>query len=317
MLDAINLSGNNRQTHNQCKQRHPRNQVKANNKIRNGEQRRVAKRKEKYDYEKGKVGHHVENKCEKYIVKISNISKYNIDERDTIRQNALASHDGLICQNYGVSNFLHKKCEKKYSEESERRKKYKIDEEADGNGTESSKFHLNWMHSPGRKYDSDNEVVIAVEQKEGNGEQETGNDELKASLSKGSEMEEAARGLNDVGNIVSDKSKSTATLFAINLHSLCHFTKTIPKQLLRMARLSKEMLEEELIKRRRHVTRHNLMTDDFEIIDRDRPTNSSNRERHDLTVEGDNRSISLVGLCLLDKNINVICSYYLNSTEKG
>lgn len=324
-LDVINLTENDR--YNQCRKRHHCIEVKPNNEKPNEEKRRLAKRKVKYDYEKGKVGRcarTVENKCEKYIVKISNISKYSVDENEcSTRKNALSSHDLIICQNYSVSNFLDKKYEKKYEEERKRElvreKKYKIDEGTDGNENGSSKFYLNWMHSPDGNNSNNNAVIAAKAKAEEEGnkrEQETVNDELKSSASSLlNEIEQVARNRNDnVGNIISDKSKSTATLFHINLHSLCHFTKTIPKQLLRMARISKEMLEEELTKRKRKLSRQNAMTNDYDEIHR--PTNSSNQVRNDMMVEGVNNK-SLVGLCLLDKSINVISSFYLDSTEEG
>lgn len=320
---------------NQYRKRHPSISAKYRNEKTNEQKRQREGKKVKY-YERGKTVRHartVESKCEKYIVKISTISKYNIEQNEfSSRKNTLSSNDLIICRNYRMSNFLWKKYEKEYEEgnkmEVVRNEKEKAEEEPRGNENTSSKLHLNWVHS--MSDGGNNNVMITEKERkeEETNEQEdvedeiTVNDKLKdaaiATLLEHNESVQPDENLNDnVGeqnNIMRDKSTSAATLFNINLHSMCHFTKTIPKHLLRIARISKEMLVEELRKREIKRTRNKNAASVNETNRSDRTINvinSSNNERNEINMD---TSKSLAVLCL--ENINVISSY-LHAANKG
>lgn len=298
---------------NQCTKRHHCNGAKSNNEKSNEEERHRERRKVKYDYGKGKPGlraRSIENKCEKYIVKISNISKYTTLEENEFStgKNTLSSNDLIICRNYKMSNFLWKKCERKGDEQNELAL-VRDQEEAGGNENANSKLYLNWVHS--MSDGGNNSAEIVAEEKE-EGSEETVNDELKdaAPLLKPNEMEQAGDEYPAAdGNI--NKSSSSATLFNINLHSLCQLTKTIPKQLLRMARISKTILEEELARRKLKEARRQNAARAEEEDEMNRPTHSSNEIRHDRIVKRAGTSkfwVDLEAWINLDRNMDQMSS---------
>ncbi|KAL1464087.1 hypothetical protein WDU94_003768 [Cyamophila willieti] len=248
------------------------------------EEKRPEKSKVKHYYEKGKPRRHVD-KCEKHTVKVSNISKYNVElEANEYfnRKHTLSSNDLIICPNYETSNFSWKKYEKNCREE------IKIElERNQGNG------NVNWKHFMS---DDENDNITK--------EETTVNDKLKHN-----ETKQADVNLNDnVGadNIISDKSTPADTLFNnINLHSVCHLTERIPKHLLRIGRLSKEIIEEEILKRTRN--RKN---------ETERPTKSWNQRNEMIAKRDSTPTKSFIALCFLNKNIRFLSSYYLHSTAK-
>uniref|UniRef100_A0A8D8LN44 Uncharacterized protein n=1 Tax=Cacopsylla melanoneura TaxID=428564 RepID=A0A8D8LN44_9HEMI len=271
-----------------CKKRHHCNR-RESGRNKTNEEKRPERSKVKYYYEKGKSCRHVD-KCEKHTVKVSNISKYNVAMETNEyfnRKHTLSSNDLIICQNYGTNNFLWKKSEKNCGKEIRIEFIRNQKNEVEGND------NTNWVYS--MNGDSMN-AKITVNDKLKDEDNETKHVDVNLNDNVGEQ--------NDAGNIISDKSTPADTLFNnINLHSVCHLTKRIPKQLLRIGRLSKEIIEEEILKRTKNKKNET-----------ERPTKSWNQRNEMKRVSTPTKSF--IALCFLNKNFRILSSYYLHSTAK-